>query len=102
MDDSPRSHGVIQIILAVLWIFMEAELWYNYHIKGGFYFFMKPDWNIYLNIGLGFMGIFIGIKTWKGKLKTWKGYVAIMGLFVLGYAIGFLVNPILESILGFQ
>ena len=81
---APRIHGIIQIVISIVFIYFQAELLYGYHFSGNLYLFMIPNWILVLNILLGIIGIFIGVKTYKGTLKIWQGYLLLITILILG------------------
>ena len=81
---APRIHGIIQIVISIVFIYFHAELFYGYHFSGNLYLFMIPNWILVLNILLGIIGIFIGVKTYKGTLKIWQGYLLLITILILG------------------
>lgn len=82
-----KIHGLVQLLVAGLWVYENAYLWYCYHIEGGLYLYMRPDWNIYLNISLGLVGLYTGILTFIGKSKPRVGYLVVLGSVVFGFAL---------------
>ena len=79
-----RINGIIQIVISVVFIYFHAELFYGYNYSGKLYLFMIPNWILILNMLLGIIGIFIGVKTYKGTLTTWKGYLWLIAILISG------------------
>lgn len=84
---TPRIHGIIQIMTSIVFFYFHAELFYGYHFTSILYLFMVPDWILVLNMLLGIIGIFIGVNTYKSKLKIWKGYLWLIVIFILGSSV---------------
>ena len=86
-----KIHGIIQIIISVLWILNECNFLYMYYVKGGLYIYMKPDVIIFLNILIAILGLIAGYKTIQGQLNIKIGYL-IIGL---GWLTTFIVEILL-------
>jgi len=80
----PRIHGIIQIVISIVFIYFHAGLFYGYNFTNILYLVMIPNWILILNMLLGIIGIFIGVKTYKGTLKIWKGYAWLIAILILG------------------
>jgi len=87
---NPRINGIIQIVISVGFIYFHGDLLYGYNFTSTLYLVMIPNWILIFNIAIGIVGLLIGLKTFKGKLKIWKGYVWILTFLILEIALGYL------------
>jgi hypothetical protein len=64
--------GLIQILIAVYWIYEMILLYYRYYYADTLFAFMYPNRVIFLNIILSIVSIFFGIKLMNRKIVTLK------------------------------
>lgn len=76
--------GVIIIVLAMLWIIHYSYKVYLYHFTDLLFFTMLPNYVLTINIILGFLMIFFGIKTIKGNFKLNKAIIISILAIVFG------------------
>ena len=89
---SNQLHGIIQIVLAILWTLHFAQYFYWYHFTSILFYYMYPDWALILFVGIGFVGILIGTAVYRGKKMIKTGYFQLIGLLVLGLIFDFFIS----------
>ena len=72
------------ILFNLYWIWNSMHLWYLYHYTDILFFIMYPDWVLYLNAGLGLIGVLIGLGIIKFKIKIKLGILIDIGILILG------------------
>lgn len=68
------------------------HLWYLYHYTDILFVIMYPDWILYLNSGLGLIGILIGLGIIKLKIKIKLGILIDITILILG-SLSMLITP---------
>lgn len=76
--------GLIIVAINLYWIWDNLYLMYQYSFTGVLWLFMYPDWVLGLNAILGLIGIYLGIKLIRQRMKI-KYAIVINGLlFIFG------------------
>ncbi|MBK3518482.1 hypothetical protein [Carboxylicivirga marina] len=83
-DSLYKNIGWTMFIFNIFWIIRSVHFFlaYNYNI-GIFYTFAKPDWVLFLNMIIGLIGVYIGLKIIRKRLS-----VGIWGMIDLVLLIG--------------
>jgi hypothetical protein len=81
-QNSIRIFAIILILFSVCWGGYHIKLFYDYHCTSKFFIIMLPDWILLLNIGAGFIGIYLGFLTLKSKLKPLFVFIMSLLLFL--------------------
>lgn len=77
------------LIINILWSFHYIWLFYAYHFTNILWLFMYPDWVLIINIIIGFIGIYLGLKLLKKSIGLKKALIIDFVLIVLGTIIGY-------------
>lgn len=82
------------LVINIIWAIRSAQFFLSYRYNTGiFYTFCKPDWVLILNMIIGLVGIYIGVRIMKNKLPIVIWGVIDIVLLLLGgfveYNIGF-------------
>ncbi len=85
-----RINGIIQLIISFGFIYFHGDLLYGYNFTGTLYLVMIANWILIFNIFTGIVGLLLGLRTFKGKLKIWKGHILIISFLILGIALDFI------------
>ena len=75
---------MVQMLLSLYWVWHYGELYYLYHCTNMIFFFMYPDWALFLFMSMGMTGFFIGLSVFLRKTRIKKGYYLLFGLFFAG------------------
>ncbi len=78
------------MLINAFWIWDNLYLLYQYNYTGILWLFMYPEWTLILNSVLGILGIIIGIRLVRHKLKLRNGIISSVLLIILGELIQFL------------
>lgn len=79
-----RITGIIIAILNLLWTSHWIWLFYGYHFTNIFWFFMYPNWVLVLNIVIGLIGVYIGLKLIRNKMSVLTALIIDIPVFLLG------------------
>ena len=83
-----RKQKSIRIFSILLMLFSAClggffvMLFYEYHFTAKLFIIMLPDWILLLNIGVGFIGIYLGVLTLRNKLKLIFAFIISLLLFL--------------------
>ena len=78
--------GIILIIVNLLWTYHFAYFLYAYHfIEGILWLFMYPDWLLIVNILIGIIGIVLGVRLIKNKLKLITCLLIDIPMLIFGF-----------------
>ena len=76
--------GLVILFINVYWIWDNLYLLYLYHYSSVLFLIMFPDWTLISNAVLGFIGIFIGIKMIRKKMKIKQGILIDLLILAIG------------------
>jgi len=76
--------GVIIIIINLYWTWFYLHLWYLYHYTDILFLHMFPDWVLYLNSSFGFVGILIGTRLIRKKMKIKSAILTDFLILMIG------------------
>jgi hypothetical protein len=77
--------GSLMVFVNFFWVRHFALLYYGYHYTDILYFFMYPDWILFLNITIGLTGILIGTLLIINHLKLRTALLTDMPLLIIGF-----------------
>ena len=84
-DSSHKIIGWILLIINIIWTIRSAQFLYFYHCSTGIlYMFMIPDWILVLNVIIGMIGIYIGLRMIKKKLVIGIWGMIDLALLIVG------------------
>jgi len=83
--------GFILISLSAYYIYHYARLWYLYEFTDILWFMMLLTWEIIMNLIIGLIGMFIGIKVFKHSMTIFRGTSISIALMILSQIITFLI-----------
>ncbi len=84
---STSVNGIIQMLISLFSVWHHVDLFYQYRNSSVLFFFIIPDWALILIILTGLTGFWIGLSVYLENRKVKTGYLLLLGLFVLGFAI---------------
>ena len=73
--------GIIIILLSVLWIYQNINLYYLYHYTDILFAFKYPNWVMFAQVILSVFSIIVGLKMYQLKIKLKKGMLFFMILY---------------------
>lgn len=79
------------MIINIIWTGNWIWLFFGYHFSGILWLFMYPDWILILNTVFGLIGIAIGTKLIKGRIKINNALLIEIPMFIVGFLILFLI-----------
>jgi len=79
-----KINGLVQMLLSLGFFYYHADTLYSYKFIFALYSFMYPDWVLIINIILGIFGFIIGLNTFKGIMKIWRGYLWVLSILLFG------------------
>ncbi len=86
--------GGFQLLLSSIWVFRNLSIIYDYRTHPEILrLFWIPEWILFIQAIIGFVGIIIGVFVFQKKMKVKNGYL----IFVLTWLIGFGAEFILIS-----
>ena len=80
-----RIISILIIVLSLIWIYSNAELYYHY--TGLLYAFRLADWIIFIEILLAFLNIYMSIKLFIGALTIKKAIIFFGTSIFIGFII---------------
>jgi len=83
--------GLVIILINLYWVLDNLFRLYAQNSKLVFYMFPYPDWVLILNSIIGLIGLWIGIKVMRQKIKIKYGALISISLLVAGGLIKFLI-----------
>jgi hypothetical protein len=81
-QNSIRIFAIILMLFSTCWGGYHIKLIYDYHFTSKLFFILLPDWILLLNIGAGFIGIYLGFLTFINKLKPILAFIISLFLFL--------------------
>lgn len=84
--------GFIVIALSTYYIYHFSRLWYLYEFTDILFFMMLPTWEIVLNIIIGIIGVFLGVKIYRQSISIMRGVSTTLGLMLSGRIINLATN----------
>jgi hypothetical protein len=82
--------GIILLIVNLTWTGHWIWLFYGYYFTGILWLYMIPDWMLILNMIIGLIGIFIGIKLINKKIKIKSALIINLPLLFFGFFISYI------------
>ena len=76
--------GLIIIFINLYWIWDNLYLLYLYHYSSVLFLIMFPDWLLILNAIFGLIGVFIGSKVIRKKMKIQQGILIDLVILLIG------------------
>lgn len=76
--------GWIIVAINLYWIWDNLFLMYRYRYTGVLWMFMYPDWVLVLNAILGLIGIYIGTRLIRQRMKIKYAILINALLFIFG------------------
>lgn len=83
--------GLVIILINLYWIWDNSFMLYAYYSTAVLYMFRYPDWVLILNSVLGLIGLWIGIKVIRQKIKIKFGTFISFSILVVGGLVKFLI-----------
>ena len=78
--------GIILIIVNILWTYNFAYFLYSYHFREGIlWLIMYPDWVLIVNILIGIIGVVLGVRLIKNKLKLITCLLIDIPMLIFGF-----------------
>jgi hypothetical protein len=77
-------HGVLQVVLACLWLYQTINLFIRYQNPNIDFFMRYPDWVIFTKIVLGISAVFVGFSVILKKIPVKFGYILSLGTIIVG------------------
>jgi hypothetical protein len=86
--------GLVIFCINSFWIWDNLHLLYLYHYTSVLWQFMYPDWTLYVNAILAFLGFLLAVKVIRYKIKIRNAI--LVDIMIL--ASGFLLKTIIVMI----
>jgi len=77
--------GLGIIAFNLLWVWFWVDMYHHYQNAYLLFIYMVPDWIIFMNIGLGFVGILIGFLVISKSIGVKIGVMIDATLLLLGF-----------------
>ena len=79
-----KVNGLVQMLISFCFVLYHADTLYAYKYILALYTFMYPYWVLITNIIFGLIGFYIGIRTFKNRIKIWQSYFWIFSILISG------------------
>jgi hypothetical protein len=76
--------GLIQTSLSIYWLYHIISLYIDYQNPNISFFFMYPNWVLFLNVLLGLVNLYFGIKLLTKKTSIKRSYLTMLIIIFIG------------------
>jgi len=76
--------GLVQTSLSIYWLYHIISLYIDYQNPNISFFFMYPNWVLFLNILFSAINLYFGIKLMNGKISNKLSYLTMLILITIG------------------
>jgi hypothetical protein len=83
--------GIIILFINLIWISFFGNLYYEYHFTDILFYYMFPDWLLILNLFIGLIGILIGIKIIKYRIKILQALIIDIIILLIGLSLTWII-----------
>ncbi|HBH48076.1 MAG TPA: hypothetical protein DDX98_05520 [Bacteroidales bacterium] len=82
-----RIIGIVMLVSNIIWTGDWIWLYYGYHYTGKLWYFMYPDWVLFLNIFIGLTGVYLGYRLVKKQISIKAALLIDIPLFSVGFIV---------------
>ena len=76
--------SLIQTALSIYWLYHIISLYIDYQNPNISFFFMYPNWVLFLNVLLSIINLYFGIRLLNKKVSIKRSYLTMLILIIIG------------------
>ena len=87
-----QATGLAVMLLNCWWLWHNAQRWYSQHFEDVLFFYLLPDWLLYMKMTFALVGIGAGVQVFRRKMKELTGLLCAVLLMTSAFVIEVIVT----------